>query len=91
MKTTIDLPAPLSKGAQLRAAERGITLKEMMIGASSDSLEIPATAGKNARPHGARPPETAVRVRGRPPEGRLPPVRQRREVTDLISDDRDDR
>jgi hypothetical protein len=50
MKMTIDLPDPLYKRANLRAAERGITLTDMMIRALSDSLGIQSAAGKTPAP-----------------------------------------
>ena len=91
MKTTIDLPEPLYKRAKLRALERGITLKEMMIGALRDSLEIPAATGKTPAPTVRDRRKLLPEFESARRKGAFRPSASDRDVTDLISDDRDAR
>jgi hypothetical protein len=91
VKTTIDLPEPLYKRAKLRALERGITLKEMMIGALRDSLEIPAATGKTPAPTVRDRRKLLPKFESARRKGAFRPSASDRDVTDLISDDRDAR
>jgi hypothetical protein len=91
MKTTIDLPEPLYKRAKLRAVERGITLKDMMIEALSDSLGIPAAAGKTPAPTVRDRRKLLPEFEAARRKGALRPSAGDRDVTALISDDRDAR
>jgi len=91
MKKTIDFPDPLYERAHLRAVERGITLKDMMIRALSDSLGIPAAAGKTPAPTVRDRRKLLPEYEAARRSGALRPSAGERDVTDLISDGRDAR
>jgi hypothetical protein len=91
MKTTIDLPDPLYKRAKLRAVEQGITLKDLMIRALIDSLEIPVAAGKTPAPTVRDRRKLLPEFEAARRSGALRPAASDRDLTDLISDDRDAR
>ncbi len=90
MKTTIDIPDALYKKAKIRAIETGRTLKQIVL----TSLE------KELDPSSAIPPSGASFLERRKllPEfarfeqaGAYAPSSSDRDITDLISDDRDGR
>jgi hypothetical protein len=90
MKTTIDIPEALYKKAKIRAIERGQTLKQIVLTSLEKELE-PATdpapistspwAKRKLLPEFARL-QAAGAFRPRPGD---------RDITELISEDRDDR
>ncbi len=90
MKTTIDIPEPLYKKVKIRAIERGQTLKQIVLASLERELN-PANerTAESTSPWANRsllPAFEAARKAGafRPKPGD-------RDVTDLISEDRDGR
>jgi hypothetical protein len=92
MKTTIEIPEPLYKQAKIRAIERGQTLKQIVLnslerelnGASSTSVSQPPPsywANRTLLPDFVAAQQTGV----------YRPQPDHRDITDLISDDRDGR
>lgn len=90
MKTTIDIPEPLYKKAKIHAVERGQTLKQIVLASLERELaprpDQPATdsspwANRKLLPEFARL-QTAGAFRPRPGD---------RDITELISEDREDR
>ena len=49
MKTTIDIPEPLYRQVKVRAAQHGITLRELLLAAIERGLNPPER--KNCEPH----------------------------------------
>lgn len=90
MKTTIDIPEFLYKKAKILAIERGQTLKQIVLTCLEKELE-PATeqAAKPASPWANRKllPEFA-RLQA---AGAFRPRPGDRDITELISEDREDR
>ena len=43
MKTTIDIPEPLYRKVKMRAVQRGVTLRDLVLGAVQDSLRVQVT------------------------------------------------
>lgn len=91
VKTTIDIPEPLYKQAKIRAVERGQTLRVLMLSALERELG-------NAGSLPAERPKTFAERRRLLPEfvrasnaGLLRPASGERDVTALISEDRDAR
>ncbi len=98
MKTTIDIPDDLYKRAKIRAIERGETFKQLVLGALERGLAAakePQAARIQEKPDADVPyfarrkllPEFA-RLEA---EGAFTPKPGDRDITDLISDDRDGR
>lgn len=90
MKTTIDIPEPLYRVAKIRAIETGRTLKELVVTSLERELE--------QIPERTKSPKTFAERRQLLPEfarlkatGGLAPQPGDRDITDLISDDRDGR
>lgn len=90
MKTTIDIPEPLYKAAKIRAIETGRTLRQVVL--TSLERELARTA------EGEEAPKTFAEKRRLLPEfvrlqaeGAFTPRPGDRDITDLISDDRDGR
>jgi hypothetical protein len=90
MKTTIDIPEPLYKAAKIRAVVRGQSLKQIVLTSLEREL--------NAPPSGGAPPVSRWTRRQFLPGferleagGAFAPRRADRDITDLISDDRDGR
>ncbi len=90
MKTTIDIPDSLYKKAKIRAVERGLTLKDIVLTSLERELDAPLS--------GAAPPVARWAQRKFLPEfARLEAVGAfaarpgDRDITALISDDRDGR
>jgi hypothetical protein len=90
MKTTIDIPDALYKKAKIRAVERRQTLKQIVLSSlerelgSLDSVAEPSAsywANRQLLPEFARLEA----------QGAFTPGASDRDVTDLISDDRDGR
>lgn len=90
MKTTIDIPEDLYKKAKIRAIERSLTLKQIVLTSLERELEMSPLMQKTAasywRNRKLLPEFEAARKAGayRPKSGD-------RDITDLISDDRDGR
>jgi hypothetical protein len=93
MKTTIEIPDPLYRQAKIRAVEQGTSLKNILLRGLERELREgsePATAGEPKVPYFARrellPAFAHLRAAGafRPKPGD-------RDITALISDDRDGR
>jgi hypothetical protein len=92
MKTTIDLPEPLYKQAKIRAVERGQTLKQILIHSLERELN---PASSTSAPH---PPPSYWANRTILPKfaaaqqsGAYRPRPEQRDITDLISEDREGR
>jgi hypothetical protein len=90
MKTTIDIPEPLYKAAKIRAVERGQSLKQIVLTSLEREL--------NAPPSGDAAPASRWARRKLLPgfarleaAGAFTPGPADRDITDLISDDRDGR
>jgi hypothetical protein len=91
MKTTIDIPDALYKRARIRAIERGKTLKQIVLASLERELDAPDT-GEPERP------ASFFQKRKLLPEfsrleaaGGFKPGPADRDVTELISQDRDGR
>lgn len=91
MKTTIDIPEPLYKKAKICAIERGQTLKQLVLASLGRELELPEVGLETE-------PKTFTERRRLLPEftrlehdGAFTPRPGDRDVTDLISEDRDAR
>lgn len=90
MKTTIDIPEPLYRKAKIRAAESGTTLKQIVLTSLGKELEPSAhsqNSGQTLMERRKLTPEFA-RLEA---EGAFAPMPADRDITDLISDDRDGR
>lgn len=87
MKTTIDIPEPLYRKAKIRAVEQGTSLKALVLKALEHELSPPQPAPAEV-PYFARRklnPEFKKLMES----GALRPRPEDRDVTDLISEDRD--
>ncbi|MCH8539174.1 MAG: hypothetical protein LAT58_00215 [Opitutales bacterium] len=90
MKTTIDIPEPLYKKAKIRAVENGQTLKQIVL--TSLEKELNPTAKQTAQP-----PSPLANRQLLPEFSRLQaagafrPKPDDRDITELISEDRNDR
>lgn len=90
MKTTIDIPEPLYRKAKIRAAETGTTLKQIVLTSLGKELESSIQS-----------PEISLSFMERrklipafaklDSQGAFTPKPADRDITDLISDDRDGR
>jgi len=92
LKTTIDIPESLYKQAKIRAIERGQTLKQIVL----DSLERELNGNSSASIAPAPTSYWAKRTlipefAAAQQDGAYRPQPEHRDITDLISDDRDGR
>jgi hypothetical protein len=91
MKTTIDLPEPLYKQAKIRAIERGQSLKDLIVNSLTKELAAPEpTPPASETSFWARRkllPEYEAAMKA----GAYRPATGDRDITDLISEDRDAR
>ncbi len=90
MKTTIDIPEPLYRQAKIRAIETGRTLKHLVLDSLTRELDLsPSDAGENRLFHDRRKlrPDFVKAVKA----GAFRPVPGDRDVSDLISEDRNER
>jgi hypothetical protein len=90
MKTTIDIPEPLYKKVKIRAVEQGKTLKQIVLASLEREIGSPATnlpAEKPSWTNRKLLPGFAAAENA----GVFDPKPGDRDVTDLISDDRDGR
>lgn len=89
MKTTIDIPEALYKKVKIRAIERGLTLKQIVLTSlektldegDSPTLKVPYFARRELVPEFARLQARGA-FRSKPGD---------RDITELISEDREDR
>ncbi|MCH8475520.1 MAG: hypothetical protein LAT55_09865 [Opitutales bacterium] len=90
MKTTIDIPAPLYKKAKIRAVEKGQTLKQVVL--TSLEKELSPQANQIAQPPSPwanrQPLPEFSRLQA---AGAFRPKPDDRDITELISEDRNDR
>jgi hypothetical protein len=90
MKTTVDIPESLYKQAKIRAVETGQTLKSLVLVSLSRELEHPTRGdGKQKLPWERR--RLLSEYEEARKAGAFRPVPGARDVTDLISEDRDAR
>lgn len=90
MKTTIDIPEPLYRKAKIRAIETGTTLKQIVLTSLGKELDHDTTPSAGNVSFMARRkllPEFAKFDA----MGAFTPSPGNRDITDLISEDRDDR
>ncbi len=90
MKTTIDIPDPLYKKVKIRAIERGQTLKQIVLISLERELEAPQVIEEAPASYWAKRkllPEFEAAQKA----GAYRPKPGDRDITDLISDDRDGR
>ncbi|MBI4027999.1 MAG: hypothetical protein HY360_23645 [Verrucomicrobia bacterium] len=88
MKTTIDIPDPLYKKVKIRAIERGQTLKQVVLTSLERELEAPRAIEEAPVSYWAKRkllPEFEAAQKA----GAYRPKPGDRDITDLISDDRD--
>jgi hypothetical protein len=90
MKTTIDIPEALYKKAKIRAIERGQTLKQIVLTSLTKELEpvssTPAPGQSFMERRKLLPAFAKFEA-----EGAFTPRSSDRDITDLISEDRDAR
>ena len=88
MKTTIDIPEDLYKRVKIRAIERGQTLKQIVITSLEQGIDAPSAPLPAAKPSWANrtllPGFAAAQE-----AGSYDPKPGDRDITDLISEDRD--
>lgn len=90
VKTTIDIPEPLYKQAKIRAIETGQTLKHLVLVSLSRELEsLPAGTEARKNPWERRTLMPAFEKAMK--AGAFRPAPGERDVTELISEDRDAR
>ena len=90
MKTTIDIPEDLYKKAKIRAIERGVTLKQIVLTSLSKELEETSRVAEAPVSYWANRqllPEYEAAMK----EGAFRPKPGDRDITDLISEYRDAR
>jgi hypothetical protein len=90
MKTTIEIPETLYKKAKFLAIERGQTLKQIVLTSLERELDAPPATHQAAKPSWANRkllPGFAAAQNA----GVFDPKPGDRDITDLISDDRDGR
>ena len=90
MKTTIDIPEPLYKKAKIRAVQTGQTLTHLVLVSLSRELEMSPPGAEEGKFFWERRkllPEYEKAMKA----GAFRPAMGARDVTDLISEDRDAR
>ena len=90
MKTTIDIPEPLYKQAKIRAIQTGHTLRQLVLASLSHELDLPLAESKEEKSFWGRRqllPEYENAMKA----GALRPIPGTRDVTELISEDRNAR
>ena len=91
MKTTIDIPDALYKRVRIRAIERGKTLKQFVLASLERELVAPV-AGESCRPTSFFERRRLLSEFSRcEADGGFKPSSVDRDVTELISQDRDGR
>ena len=89
MKTTIDIPEPLYRQIKIRAVEQGLTLRELVVHALEDLVQEP-TMTQTTLPYFARR-KLSPGFKALLDSGTLRPKPIDRDITALISEERDDR
>jgi len=90
MKTTIEIPDDLHKKTKIRAIESGLTLKQIVLNSLERELQASPLQQGAATSYWANRkllPEFAAAQKA----GAYRPTPQDRDITDMISDDRDGR
>jgi len=90
LKTAIDIPEPLYKKAKIRAGQTGQTLKHLVLVSLSRELKMPPSGAKKRQSFGERRrllPEYEIAMKA----GAFRPAPDARDVTALISENRDER
>jgi len=87
MKTTVDLPEVLYRKAKIEAVERGSSLRDLMVGALQRELAVPCVAEPQVPYFARRQPLPAFEALAK--SGALRPASSDRDVTDVVSEDRD--
>lgn len=90
MKTTIDIPEPLYKQAKIRAIETGQTLKHLVLISLGRELEVQNSASAEGKSFLERR-HLLPRYKKAMHAGAYRPATGARDVTELISEDRDAR
>lgn len=90
MKTTIDIPEPLYKQAKIRAVQTGHTLRQLVLASLSRELNVAVPGGEQPRSIWERRRLLPGYEKARK-AGAFRPVSGARDVTELISEDRDAR
>jgi hypothetical protein len=88
VKTTIDIPEPLYKQAKIRAVETGETLRDLVVRAIGRELEEDAEAADQSFAQRRKLLPEFARFQA---AGAFRPAASQRDITDLISQDRDAR
>lgn len=90
MKTTIDIPEPLYKRAKIRAVQKGLTLRQVVLASLRRELEAGSSGGRGSQSLWQRRqllPEYAEAAKA----GAYRVAPETRDITELISEDRDAR
>lgn len=90
MKTTIDIPDDLYKKAKIRAIERGLTLKQVVLTSLERELELSPSLQEPSPSYWANR-KLLPEFKAAQEAGAYRPKSGDRDITDLISDDRDGR
>ncbi len=90
MKTTIDIPEPLYKKAKIRAVERGQTLRQIVLTLLEQELEGNMAQESSSVPNWSNRKLSAEFARWDAADAFVP-LPTDRNITELISDDRDGR
>lgn len=90
MKTTIDIPDDLYKKAKIRAVEEGMTLKQVVLNSLARELKLPESSADPPSSYWANR-EYLPNYQAAQKAGAFRPKAGDRDVTDLISKDRDAR
>lgn len=90
MKTTIDIPEPLYKKVKIRAIERGVTLKEIVLASLEREMESPPPTP--VQPAGSRWVNRKLRpaYRQMMESGALKPSAGSRSIDDIVAEIKDD-
>ncbi|MCX6872544.1 MAG: hypothetical protein NTW21_01870 [Verrucomicrobia bacterium] len=91
MKATIDIPDALYKRVRIRAIERGKTLKQIVLASLERELEAMASSGPTQPESFFQKRRLLPEFARREAEGGCKPGPADRDVTELISQDRDGR
>lgn len=91
MKTTIDIPETLYKRAKIRAIERGQTLKQVVLAALERELNADTGATAEEPPSYWANRQLLPEYVAAAEAGAFKPKPGERDITELISEDRDGR
>jgi len=90
MKTTIDIPEALYRRAKIRAVERGQTLKQLVLVSLNRELDGPDAVAEPPASYWANRNLVPAYEKARK-AGAYRPAPGEKDITDLISEDRDAR